>query len=131
MRWVALEERTRKGRAIITPDDCDTPAPLEGSPNSVPPKCALVKMNTQVPDAEAAKEIQLLATARRPPSGSPNFILHPRGLCQSHPKGSARLGAAGRGISPGGEWLTVGPEGTSHPFDLLLLPRHRRGPRHG
>ena len=33
LRWVVLEERTRKGRAVITPDDCDTPAPLGGSPN--------------------------------------------------------------------------------------------------
>ena len=77
-----------------------TPRPLWEGPLTVPPKCASGKMNTQVPDAEAAKESQLLATARWPTSGSPNFILLPRGLCQSHPEGSHQAGSGRQGHLP-------------------------------
>lgn len=100
MKWVGLEERTRKGRAVITPGDCNSPAPLAWSPNSVPPKCALVTMNTQVPDAETAKEIQLLAKVHWPSSGAPSFVLHPRGRGQSHLKGSRQAERSRQGHLP-------------------------------
>lgn len=45
-----------KRKKCHQPDDCNIPASLEWSPNSVPHECALLK-RTQVPDAKAANEI--------------------------------------------------------------------------
>lgn len=70
---------------------------------------------TQIPDAEAANEIQLPAEAHWPTSGSPDFILLlPQGLCQSHTRGLASP------LKEKGWWLV---QKACHILDPLPLPK--------